>query len=174
MSDDPQVACNPPERTYRLMDTNADADRAIDQVVTAVRRELRVFDASPRTLLERGFGRPARLVALRKLLLDNRGHRVRIVMHDTNAIETALPRLLDLLTRYSGQILINRTVGNAAEARDPMIIADDCHFWRKLHVDQRRSVVTLDDAVATRPVLERFEEIWEASEPAVSGKTLGL
>jgi len=163
-----------PERMYRLMASNADAVDAIEQVINAARRELRVFDASPRTLRDRGFGSPLRIETLRTLLLANRGHRLRVVLHQTKAIENELPRLVDLLTRFSGQIQIHRTVDQATEARDPMIIGDDSHFWRRLHVDQPRSVMTLHDAAATRPLFERFEEIWDKSELAVSGSMLGL
>ncbi len=159
---------------YRLMDTNADALVAIEQVIGLAERELRVFDATPKTLHDRGFGSPTRIEILRKLLLANRGHRLRIALHDTQGIEAELPRLIDLLTRFSGQIQIHRTIGQAAEARDPMIVADDAHFWRKLHIDQRRSVLTLHNAADTRPFLERFEEIWEKSELAISGSTIGL
>ena len=163
-----------PVRIYRLMESNADAAGAIEQVVNAAQRELRIFDATARTLHDRGFGGPPRIEALRALLLANRGHRVRIVLHDIKAIENELPRLVDLLTRFSGQVQVHRTLGQATEARDPMIIADGSHFWRKPHVDQPRSVITLHDAADTRPFLERFEEIWDKSELAVSGTTLGL
>jgi hypothetical protein len=156
------------------MESNGDAVGAIEQVVNAARRELRVFDATPRALKDRDFGRPARIERLRTLLLANRGHRLRIVLHDLKAIENELPRLVDLLTRFSGQIQIHRTVDQATEARDSMIIADDSHFWRKLHIDQPRSVITLHDAIDTRPLVDRFEEIWGESELAVSGCTLGL
>lgn len=174
MGPDPGAAGNPPAPVYRLMASNAEAVAAQESVIVAAQRELRVFDINPRTLHDRGFGNPARIEVLRKLLLASRGHRMRIALHDATAIEGELPRLMDLLTRFSGQIQIHRTLGQAAEARDPMIIADDEHFWRRLHIDQPRSVLTLNNAPDTRPFLERFEEIWEKSELAVSGSTLGL
>ena len=163
-----------PVKTYRLMESNGDALSAIEWVVHAAQRELRVFDSTPRTLCDRGFGSLSRIEALRTLLLANRRHQLRIVLHEVRAIENELPRLVDLLTRFSGQIQVHRTTGQAIEARDPMIIADDCHFWRKLHIDQPRSVITLHDAAGTRPFVERFEEIWETSEVAASGTTIGL
>lgn len=161
-------------KIYRLMDSNADAAGAIEQVVKAAQRGLCVFDATPRTLRDRGFDQPPRIDTLRALLMTNRAHRLRVVLHDVKAIENELPRLVDLLTRFSGQIQVHRTLGQATEARDPMIIADDSHFWRKLHLDQPRSVITLHSAADTRPFIERFEEIWDKSELAVSGSTLGL
>jgi len=163
-----------PEKVYRLLDGSAAAATAIEQVVTAATRELRVFDASPRSLHERGFGSPGRIETLRHLLLANRGHTVHIVLHDVTGIESELPRLVNLLGQFSGQVHIHRTLDRATEARDPMVIADDAHFWRRPHIDHPRSVLTLYDAPETRPFIERFEEIWEKSELAVSGSTLGL
>ena len=174
MNSEPVTSGDPPARIYRIMETNADATDAIEQVVSAAQRELRIFDATPRTLRSRGFGGPSRIDTVRTLLLANRGHRLRVVLHDIAAIENELPRLVDLLTRFSGQIQIHRTIDQATEARDPMIIADECFFWRKIHVDQARSVITLHGAADTRPLIERFEEIWEKSELAVSGCALGL
>lgn len=174
MRDESRHTSETPAKIYRLMVNHDDSAGAIEQVVSAARRELRLFDATARSLRDRGFGSPSRIELIRTLLLANRSHRLRIVLHDVKAIEIELPRLLDLLTPFSGQIEVHRTVDQATEARDPMIIADDSHYWRKLHVDQPRSVLTLHDAVGTRPFLERFEEIWEKSEPAASGTTLGL
>ena len=138
------------------------------------RRELRIFDADPKMLRDRDVGQPAKIETLRKFLLGSRDHRLRIALHDTRGIESELPRLIALLTQFSGQIQIHRTLGQAAEARDPMIIADDAHYWRKLHIDHPRSVVTLHSAVDTRPFIERFEEIWDQSELAVTGSNLVL
>ncbi len=163
-----------PEKIYRLMTSHADAREAIDMVVAEAQRELRVFDASARSLRDRDFGRPARIEILRTMLLVNRGHRLRIVLHDVKGIEIELPRLIELLRSFAGQFEMHRTVGQATEARDPMVIADNGHFWRQLHIDQPRSVLTLHDDIGARPFIDRFEEIWEMSELAVSGNTLGL
>lgn len=163
-----------PEKVYRLLEGRADAVIAIDDVVAATTIELCVFDVHVRGLVERGFASPARYEALRTLLLGNRNHRLRLALHDIQGFESALPRLLQLLTQFSGQIQVHRTIGLAREAADPLVIGDDCHFWHKLHIDHPRSVITLHGAADTRPLRERFEEIWDASELALSGTTLGL
>lgn len=163
-----------PEPVYQLLDGTAEALAAIEQVIGSAKRELRIFDANPRTLRDRGFGNPARIDMLRHLLLASRGHALRIALHDTSGIESELPRLMGLLTQFSGQVRIHRTLEQAAEARDPMVIADDAHFWRRPHIDHPRSVLTLNNAPDTRPFVDRFEEIWEKSELAISGSTLGL
>lgn len=170
MTEQPAV----PERIYRLLDSNADANEAIELVVSAARQQLRIFDATPRTLRDRGFGSPGRIETLRRMLLASRVHRLRIVLHDARGIESELPRLTQLLAQFSGQIQIQRTVEQAMDARDPMVIADDAHFWRKPHIEHPRSVLNLNNPADTRPFIERYEQIWEKSELAVSGSTLGL
>lgn len=162
------------ERTYQLMDGRAEASTAIDTVVASTRAEICIFDVHVRALAERGFASPERHEFLRKLLLASRQHRMRLVLHDVQGFESALPRLHQLLTQFSGQVHVHRSVGVAREATDPLVIGDDCHFWHKLHVDHPRSVLTLNDAMDCRPWRERFEEIWDSSEPAISGTTLGL
>lgn len=162
------------EKVYRLMETRAEARAAIAEVLGQARRQIRIFEASPKTLRDRDFGQAERIEVLRSFLRANRDHQLRIVLHDTAGIESELPRLLTLLTVFSGQIQIHRTVGQAAEARDPMVLADDAHFWHKLHLDHPRSVLTLHSVIDARPFVERFEEIWEQSELAVSGSSLGL
>ena len=163
-----------PEKTYRMMESRSEALAAINQVVALARTDLRIFDANPLALRERGFAAPSRVESLRNLLLANREHRIRIALHDTRGIEAELPRLVMLLAQFSGQLAIHRTLDAAAEARDPMIIADQAHFWRKPYIDHPRSMVTLHDQGDTAPFIERFEQIWEKSELAVSGSTLGL
>ncbi len=159
---------------YRLMESRIEGNSAIDEVIAAATRQLRVFDISAVALHERDFGRPDRMEAIRKMLLADRAHRLHIVLHDVSRIETELPRLINLLGQFSGQVAVHRSVGVALEAKDPMVIGDDAHFWRKLYYDHPRSALNLHDAAATVPIAERFEQIWESSELALSGGTLGL
>ena len=163
-----------PEKIYRLMETRAEARSAIVSVLALAQREIRIFDADPKAIKERELGERDQIETLRIFLLASRDHRMRIALHDSRGIESELPRLIALLTQFSGQIQIHRTLGRASEARDSMIIADDAHFWRKLHVDHRRSVLNMHDPNSASSYIERFEEIWEQSELAVTGSSLGL
>ncbi len=163
-----------PEIVYEIMESNAEALSAIDKVVTNATRELRIFDAQPATLRERDFGRPARIEVLKTLLLKNRTSRIRIALHETTAIESELPRLLMLMQLHSTQLQIHRTIGQAREAKDVMIISDNAHFWRKPYFEHQRSVLTLHDANSTQPFIDRFEEIWESTELVAVGGATGL
>jgi hypothetical protein len=159
---------------YRMMDTNAAAALAISDVVAGAKREIRIFDTSATSLRERGFGSPERIGEIRQLLLANRQHRLRIVLHETRGMECELPRLINLLATLAPQIQIHRSTTAARDLHDVLLIADDVHCWRKPHCGHPRSIVTLNDPLATQPFLERFDEIWQHSELAVGGETSGL
>lgn len=162
------------ESQYRIMETRTEAAHAIDEVVQLARRELAIFAASPAALAVWDFNRPARCELLRALLLGNRERRVRLALHDTAGIERELPRLLTLLAQFSTQLLIHQTLGVAREAKDSLVIADQIHFWRKLHEDHPRSVLSLHASPEAKPLVERFSEIWDSSALAVHGGTAGL
>lgn len=163
-----------PDIVYRIMESNGDALTAIDSVVAIARHEIRIFDTRPSTLRERDFGRPNRIEALKTLLLKNRASRIRIALHEVTAMESELPRLLLLMQLHSTQVQIHRTVGQAREAHDVMLIADDAHSWRKPYFEHPRSVLTLNDPVAAKPFIDRFEEIWDSTELVSVGGATGL
>jgi hypothetical protein len=172
MSNIPPPATN--ESTYRIMESSIEANAAIDTVIGKALQRLRVFDTNPQRLKERGFGAPGRIDSLRRLLLASRHHRLDIVLHEAQGIESEVPRLVTLLGQFSGQVAIHRTVEVAREARDAMVIADSAHVWHKLHADHPRSVLIIDHPGDALPRIERFGEIWEKSEVAISGTQIGL
>lgn len=162
------------EVIYRLMDSSSGALAAIDEVIGQAQHVIRVFDASAQSLRARSFGHPERIESLKQLLLANRNNHLKIALHETIGIERELARLMGLLTLFSGQIAIHRTTGVAREAKDVMIIADTAHFWRKPYFEHPRSILTLHDVNATQPFIDRFEQIWENTQLAVTGSTAGL
>ncbi len=161
----------PAGRVYEILTGNADASRAIDAVVAKATRHLRIFD---HTLKDRGFNAPARFETLRQFLLHDRTAEIRIVLHDVDTVQRDCPRLMTLLRQFPVAVRINCTVGAAQQAHDPMVIADDAHFWHHLHYQHPRSVLTLDSAADAKGLVDRFEEIWESSEFGISATSLGL
>ena len=168
MSDAPQAA---PKPSYRQILGIADSLAAIDEVIAAAQRTLRIFDVA---LSNRGFNSPARAEKLREFLVAGRAHRILIVLHDTDALERECPRLLTLLRQFPMSIEIHRTVGEARNANDPFVLADDHSVWHQLHFEQPRAIVALHSPPDAQPIGQRFDEIWDLSEPAVSATTLGL
>jgi hypothetical protein len=156
---------------YRPISGMQESQAAIDEVIGTATRALRIFDY---TLANRGFGSIARIEHLRHFLLVGRAHRIRIALHEPENLERDCPRLILLLRQFPVSIEIHRTVGQARNAADPFVIADDHSVWHQMHHDQPRAIVALHSPQDAVPLAQRFEEIWELSEPAVSATTTGL
>ena len=161
----------PTEPTYRHLSGITESLAAIDEVIAAAQRTIKIFDI---TLSNRGFTSPQRTDQLRELLVKARTHRLLIALHDTELLVRENPRLLALLRQFPMSIEIHRTVGEATKARDPFVVADDHSVWHQLHFEQSRAIVALHSPADAMPIAQRFDEIWELSEPAVSATTLGL
>jgi hypothetical protein len=159
------------EPSYRQLSGISESLEAIDQVVAVAERTLRIFDIS---LSNRGFNTPRRADALREFLVRGRSHRILIALHETELLERENPRLLTLLRQFPMSIEIHRTLAQARNAADPFVVADDHSMWHQLHYEQQRAAVALHSPADTLPVAQRFDEIWDLSEPAVSATTLGL
>ena len=159
------------ESSYRQISGTHESLEAIDAVIGAAQRNLRIFDFS---LSQRGFNAPDRFARLWKFFVAGRAHRLQIALHDTDHLARECPRLLVLLRQFPMSIEIHRTAAQARNADDPFIIADDHSLWHQLHHLQPRAVVALHSPADATPILQRFEEIWDLSEPAISATTLGL
>ena len=171
MTDTTDTAPAPPEPSYKQISGIAESQEAIDQVIATARTTLRLFDFS---LSNRGFNSPKRTEALRSFVVAGRAHRLLIALHQPETLERDCPRLLMLLRQFPMSIEIHRTLAQAREAMDPFIVADDHSVWHQLHFEQPRAIVALHSPVDASPIAQRFDEIWELSEPAVYATTLGL
>lgn len=165
---------NLPQKIYRISESKVDAMAAIADVLTSAALSIAIFDQSPITLREREYGRPANIEIMRKLLLDNRERRIRIALHETSGIEGEVPRLMNLMSQFSTQLFIQRTVGDARNVQDVMLIADQHSIWRKPVAAHPRSILTMYDAEDVAPYVDRFEEVWQLTELAVSSRGTGL
>ena len=171
MSDTPAAPKAPDAPSYRKIFGAAESLAAIDEVIVAAERTIRIFDI---TLANRGFNTPARADRLREFLVRGRAHRLHIALHDTDLLERECPRLLVLLRQFPMSIEIHRTIMQARSAMDPCVLADDHSVWHQLHYEQPRAIVALHSPADALPISQRFDEIWELSEPAVSATTSGL
>ncbi len=160
-----------PQKSYRAISGIAQSVAAIDEVIAGAQRAIRVFDIS---LSNRGFNAPGRAEKLREFLVAGRAHRLYIALHNTDNLERESPRLLQLLRQFPMSIEIHRTLGQARNAMDPFVLADDHSVWHQLHHEQPGAIVALHSPSDASPIAQRFDEIWDLSEPAVSATTLGL
>ena len=156
---------------YRKLTGIADSQAAIAEVVASAERVLRIFDI---TLANRGFNSPALIEQLRQFLVAGRAHRLMIALHETDPLERDCPRLIALLRQFPMSIEIHRTLAQARNATDPFVVADDHSIWHQMHHEQPRSIVALHSPADAIPIGQRFDEIWDLSEPAVSATKLGL
>ncbi len=166
-----------PTKIYRVMDSQAEALEAIDQVIAHAQQELMIFDQSPKTLRDRGYGRPQNVDVMRQFLLtskNSRARHIRISLQDTQGIETELPRLMTLLDQHADLLTIRRAEGDARSVQDVLLIADKDAVWRKPVASHPRSIVVIHDANDVKPYLDRFAEIWQLSGNTVSARSTGL
>ena len=162
----------PPERMpgeYKLEGLVA-YDSALDELIANASQIVRIFDRG----IGRNFNSPHRYDLLRQLLLAGRNHRVRIVLHDTANVVRDCPRLMMLLKHFSHGLAIHQTLPTARRVYDPFAVADDTRFVHRFHYSDVRGVATIGDVAATSLLIKRFDEIWEASAPAVAATTIGL
>jgi hypothetical protein len=158
-----------PERT--LLQTKADYERGFGRVLGLVRRELRIFDPD---LAELQINSVERVETLARFLRGGPNRRIFIALHDVDYVSKRCPRFIALLGIYASSIFIYRTVGDAAKVQDCFVLADGEHLVRRPVTAQSRGVLVIGDPKECQPMRERFDEIWESSEPAVSANTTGL
>jgi hypothetical protein len=154
-----------------MLSSEKDYEAAIDQVIAVAQDVLHIFD----TNLDRGgYGSLGRYEALNGFLRRSSKNRLVIVLHDTDHIGAYCPRILNLLRTHGHAMEIHKTEEHARIAQDPFIVADELHYVHRFHRDQPRSLLALNDPVGARQMEGRFQQLLEASYPAVFATTLGL
>lgn len=144
---------------------------AIDILIEMARQRLRIFDYN---LEDGGYNTLQRFDLLRAFLLRNRGNRLEIVLHDTDYLTRFCPRMLSLLKQFSHAVSIMETTPQAKGIYDPFAVADQASYVHRFHYDAPRALLALNDVGGGHTLINRFEEIKEASGPAISATTLGL
>lgn len=158
-----------PGRT--LLQTRGDYQLGFGRVLGLVRRELRIFDPD---LSDLEMNSAERVETLSRFLRAGASRRMFIALHDVDYVSKRCPRFIALLGIYAASIFINRTTGDAAKVQDCFVLADGDHLIRRPVTAQLRGVLVIADPRECQPMRERFDEIWESSEPAVSASATGL
>jgi hypothetical protein len=167
----PAEPVDKPEPSQRMLMTIGEQVAAIDELIELARESIRVFD---RDLSDMGWNDAARAERLIAYLRRDRNARLDIIVHDTRWIESSCARLTNLLRTFSHAITVYKTGAEAREAMDPLVVVDGRHFLHRFHIDQPRASLAIEQPVAAKPLVTRFEEIWATGEPGVVGTTLGL
>ena len=145
-------------------------EAAIDRVIALALGRVRIFDRK----LGRDYNEAARTDSLRHLLLNNPATRILIVVHEAENIRTDCPRLVTLQRQFAHAVAIHRTQSLARGVYDPFCVVDGSHYARRFHYSSGRGILAVNDPERASDLVQRFDEIWEASQPAVTGTVLGL
>jgi len=158
-------------RPFRHTFTSAREYRqAQDEILKLARRQVFIFERG----LDPHWDHAPRADILRRVCLTGSRSAVRIVLHDPESMVRNTPRLRSLLDTCAHVVTVNRTRDEALRAEDSILIVEGCHHVHRFHVDSDRGVLAINDPDGTQSLIQRFEQIWAASEPGLSGTTLGL
>jgi len=160
-----------PQTEYVPFDGEADFQRAVDRLLEAPGRELRVFDPDLAALR---LNAPERIERVRAFLVASRTHRLYIALHDPEHVTRDCPRMMTLLARFSHAIQIHRTHEEIRDIQDGFLVMDERHYVRRPVARFYRGALGLYDDTEALAMRGRFQEIWSASFPGVSAATLGL
>lgn len=161
----------PPPAQYERFDTEAQFQDAVDRLLAQAGRELRVFDPDLSALR---LNSPQRAAQLEQFLLASRTRRIYIALHDPEHLTKYCPRMMGLVTRYSHAIAVHRTHEEIRSIQDSFLVIDQSHYVRRGVARFFRGAIGLGDEGEAQAMRSRFQEIWDASFPEVSGTTLGL
>jgi len=161
----------PPEPSYRELAGIAAQIAAIDELIALARQRIRVFDHD---LSQTGWNSPGRTARLSAFLRGMRGRSLDVIVHDIHYLESACPRMLNLLRAHSDAMTIYQTGAEAKVATDPLVIVDDRHYLHRFHFEQPRAVIVINQPERARPLAHRFDEIWATGEPGINATVLGL
>lgn len=156
---------------YAPFDGEADFQRAIERLLAAPGRELRVFDPDLAALR---LNDAARIEQLKNFLAASRTRRLFVAVHDTEHVTRFCPRMMSLLARYAHAIEIRRTHEEIRSIQDSFLVIDQAHYVRRPVAQFFRGALGLNDETEALAMRGRFQEIWGASFPGVSANTLGL
>ena len=159
------------ESTYKLLTGEAGYRQAIDTVLELAVSEIAIFDYDLAALrLEE----PPRTAKLANFLQQDAASRLRIVVHEPSLLDSRMPRFMQLATRHSAAIQVRQSPDNLRHLADAHVLADIRHGVRRFHIDHARYALMLDDPATIRPWRQRFEELWDLSQPCLKISTTGL
>lgn len=165
------MADEAPQTEYLQFDTEADYQAAVDRLLAAPGRELRIFDPDLAALR---LNTPQRVELLKNFLAASRTRRLYVALHDPDHLTKYCPRMMALLSRFAHAIQVNCTHEEIRNLQDSFLVIDQSHYLRRPVAEQFRGALGLNDETEALSMRARFTEIWSASFPGVAGTTLGL
>ena len=165
-----ELTGNPPNAEYRRFESFREYEDIVDSTIPLTQRIIRVFDRNPAP----AWNTSTRIELLRQFLLAHRSNRLLIVLHETRGLASGFPRLLILAQQFSHACVIRETLRSAKHASDPFVIFDGSHYVHRFHYHHMRAAEGRHDAAGAQQLIERFDEIAEASGPPLAANVTGL
>jgi len=165
------VSDDTPQTEYAQFETEAEFQGALDRLLAAPGRELRIFDPDLQALR---LNAAQRVEQLRLFLAASRTRRLYIAVHDPGHLTSYCPRMMALLARFAHAIQVNCTHEEIRNIQDSFLVLDQSHYLRRPVAQLYRGALGLHDETEALVMRARFAEIWSASFPGVAGTTLGL
>ncbi len=144
---------------------------AINLVLESAHNELLIFDQD---LSHGHFTSLDKFNLLENFLTANIASQITIILQDTDFFQNKCPRLLKLLEVYGHKMHVHVTNTSVKHAKDCFILADGAHYVKRIHIDQARFKYALNDTQNVAVLNNRFTELMEATEDAITLRPLGL
>ncbi len=140
-------------------------------LLAQAKRELKIFDPD----LSRGAYQSLRVhELLNDFLARDQKNRLTIIVHDGRFLTSHCPRLVELMKRYSHSMTVYLTDEHARVAQDAFLLADNTDYLHRFHIDHARFKYSQGDALAARPLHERFDQLLQATHSRLSAVAVGL
>lgn len=162
---------NGPAATYQRTDTEAEYRDAICRILAGARGTIYVLD---RDLSRMGLERRPALDHLAAFLRGREQRQLHIALHHTAFLETAAPRLFDLLADHAHVAAVRCVPESFRQLADCHVLADNYHGVRRFHADHPRCATAFDNPTEIAPWWARFEELWALTEGCLKSAKLPL
>lgn len=169
MSDDrPQRAL--PHASFERFESVQTLEDMFDELLGETQRVVRIFDRS----LSARYNTPLRCQLIRDFLRADPSNRLFIVLHEPESLQRVAPRFVTVLQQFSHTAHVRVTSREARHIYDAFAIFDASHYLHRFHHDHMRFARGRDELGGAQTLLDRFNELWEASKPTPATSVLGL
>ena len=159
-----------PHASYERFESMREYEAMFDDLIPTSHQVIRIFDRT----LPAAFNSPARSERLGQFLRASALNRICIVVHEIQGADRACPRLLLLLQRFSHLARVRQTPSSARHVYDRFAVFDAVHYLHGFHHEHARFARGLNEVEGAQQLLERFDELWEVSQPVFGASVLGL
>ena len=146
-----------------------DVSRALDEVVVRCEKTLDVFD---QTLTLQGWESRARCDAL-LVAMKERNVRIRVLIVDDTNVQSAMPRLTNLLKTH-GHLLTLIVAENPPQSAANYVVADRQHILLRPNSVQSRGSLNWNDPYKSTTYLSTFEVVWQQGGRHIFPEAFGL